>query len=1122
MQNIQYQSFPGQYSPGGSRMTPNLSWSSIPVSLHPHLSQSFSATPSPTEYDYPSRRGSQTALPYNELLNQAPLRTPRLQILDTLAFPYPKYWVKGYNLRPSIVVLIDTPYANNEGCIIVVTALHPNTRQPLADVKLDVCAEGVDDDLSGQLRLNYNLPAVRFKDLKLHGGKSVSSRKGHPIVLGFSLYSKHTFPPTHICSIVHDKPILVYNRYADLPAPEIMRIVPNRVISGCPIQLDVYGQLFKKGKEAVTFSITHIHEFSTEMSEQLLNASHPPGQPDRIVTVTSNSSRHFKIQLELTPGFYLISVSNDPVNLKFGYGRLIHVEHTPVLKNSELREMKLNVEDRLNRAPTSISTSSFKQGFEIDYLAYTDQKNAVTALLNKGVPVDSIDKQGNTPLMWATWGGHFELCHILILNGANVNHIDRHMETPLHIASRLGHVDIVRILLKKGADFNLKGSGGMTALHLAAGRGHAECVDVLMHAMPSPDIRDDTLSTPLHLASAIKHDHRSAILLTNYLFELGESVSPKDCEGNTPLHWAVENSSIELIETLLTCGARINSRNNEGETPLFYAFRNSDEISTKILLKNGAKTKLKNKDGLTVFDIQTSDAVRNFLTPDIPDTSNLKSPREVEVENTNFNMNPRFNLNNDEISILKEKTRELEFKLKELTLRFDNFQLGSHSTLQVEKPTPVKETPIPTRPTEISTFNLKSTSEFSAPGTPPRVSTPPHPAVQTTPGTPSTFNLNFNLNPAVPSSSSDEVPNAPNDEDMDVAPIKEKDASTFNLNPTRQATPPPAVKPAVSSPRPAVSSPKPAVDVSRAEYSESEDDRMTLTIYKDGDEDPLGEIHVDPEATLADARREIEESPDFPQQFVFWFEKMKCNVEEWQEAKIKAKICFPNMILVETNPEKSWWENRFNSTSANVSISTFVEGCLQDLNPTEIDSTVDPSDVKNVIHSGLTDFFTKINTREDFVSLAKLKTFLKLYGPVNKFLSKVYAMYKLPYFHGFISLGEATKLLNGRPGTFLLRYSQSRIEEGFFALNVNKASKIENYALGYHDERFQFDGKEYDTVEKFVQDEVYHTILKEGIVSPSFRQRRKSEDDSPLHRHIPPFQDPDALLKLPVLDEPPT
>jgi hypothetical protein len=88
------------------------------------------------------------------------------------------------------------------------------------------------------------------------------------------------------------------------------------------------------------------------------------------------------------------------------------------------------------------------------------------------------------------------------------------------------------------------------------------------------------------------------------------------------------------------------------------------------------------------------------------------------------------------------------------------------------------------------------------------------------------------------------------------------------------------------------------------------------------------------------------------------------------------------------------------------------------------------------------------------------------------------------YFHGFISLEEAKNILHGIVGGYILRYSQSKMNEGCFVLNINKGRLqqqeiIENYALIYLPEReeFIFNKKPYKSIEEFVGDPAYASIL---------------------------------------------
>jgi ankyrin repeat protein len=102
----------------------------------------------------------------------------------------------------------------------------------------------------------------------------------------------------------------------------------------------------------------------------------------------------------------------------------------------------------------------------------------VVAILKKGwMPrlhkiVDEKDKNGQTPLHWAAWGGHEAVVQLLMDSGADVNAKTEDGWTALHQAARGGHEAVIRLLIAGGADVNAKTEDGRTALHQAAYRGY--------------------------------------------------------------------------------------------------------------------------------------------------------------------------------------------------------------------------------------------------------------------------------------------------------------------------------------------------------------------------------------------------------------------------------------------------------------------------------------------------------------------------------------------------------------------------------------------------------------------------------------------------------------------------
>jgi uncharacterized protein len=121
-----------------------------------------------------------------------------------------------------------------------------------------------------------------------------------------------------------------------------------------------------------------------------------------------------------------------------------------------------------------------KNGNPMLVLAIKDHSYQVIDLLlsSKGMDVDLSNKQGETPLMFASINGELPLVKTLILqNKAQIDHIGW---TPLHYACAKGHFDVALFLISKGANVNALSLGGTTPLMMAVQSGNEMLVKLLL------------------------------------------------------------------------------------------------------------------------------------------------------------------------------------------------------------------------------------------------------------------------------------------------------------------------------------------------------------------------------------------------------------------------------------------------------------------------------------------------------------------------------------------------------------------------------------------------------------------------------------------------------------------
>ncbi|XP_014238153.1 serine/threonine-protein phosphatase 6 regulatory ankyrin repeat subunit C-like [Trichogramma pretiosum] len=201
--------------------------------------------------------------------------------------------------------------------------------------------------------------------------------------------------------------------------------------------------------------------------------------------------------------------------------------------------------------------------------------------IDRAVPVDVRDKDGNTPLHLAVFHEKTTMVELLLRQGADPSIVDAEGRTALHIASTREHCDdeLAKTLLEIGRELGREvpidalDSRGKTALHLAVERKRRPLLRLLLMQGADPNAAKADGSRPLHMLSRCDDPD-----LAETLFECSSSarrggkrldMDARDKKrGDTALHLALRRECKTMVLLLLDRGAALNLANEEGSTVL--------------------------------------------------------------------------------------------------------------------------------------------------------------------------------------------------------------------------------------------------------------------------------------------------------------------------------------------------------------------------------------------------------------------------------------------------------------------------------------------------------------------------------------------------------------------------
>jgi ankyrin repeat protein len=122
------------------------------------------------------------------------------------------------------------------------------------------------------------------------------------------------------------------------------------------------------------------------------------------------------------------------------------------------------------------------------------------------------EKEGATPLIWATLGGKKEVAELLIAHGADVNARSDDGATPLLRAADANNLALAELLLANKADVNTYDHWANNPLLVAAEAGNHAMVELLVSNHADVNARNSDHATPMRLAKRSKHEETARFL----------------------------------------------------------------------------------------------------------------------------------------------------------------------------------------------------------------------------------------------------------------------------------------------------------------------------------------------------------------------------------------------------------------------------------------------------------------------------------------------------------------------------------------------------------------------------------------------------------------------------------
>jgi ankyrin repeat protein len=236
-----------------------------------------------------------------------------------------------------------------------------------------------------------------------------------------------------------------------------------------------------------------------------------------------------------------------------------------------------------------------------------NQDDIISYFLEKGVDVNQVDKDGNTPFINAAGGKSLAVVEMMLPKVKNINALNSKGESALLSAVKSSTADVVALLLKSGADVKVMDKEGKNLVyHLVdsyrpAGGGR------FGRGAGAPAGAPQNSGAAGNVAAARPQQKDEFSGKLQALQAKGLIFNAPLKGGNTMYHLAAAKNDVEILKKISGLGIDVNAKNDEGITALHKAAMVAKDAQTmKYLLSLGA-----NKETLTSMDETAYDLAKD-------------------------------------------------------------------------------------------------------------------------------------------------------------------------------------------------------------------------------------------------------------------------------------------------------------------------------------------------------------------------------------------------------------------------------------------------------------------------------------------------------------------------------